>query len=93
MSLAKENDMIIPGTTGLITALGREANAQKKNDLAQYISAVPTVYSIIIGRASGIPLEELVIPSRISNSTDRIEKSKLEDKQTQGRVYEDWFKE
>ena len=30
MSLANENDMIIPGTTGLITALGREANAQKQ---------------------------------------------------------------
>ena len=93
MSLAKENDMIIPGTTGLITALGREANAQKKNDLAQYISAVPTVYSIIIGRASGIPLEELVSPSRISSSIDRIEESKLKDNQPQGRVYEDWFKE
>lgn len=93
MSLAKENDMIIPGTTGLITALGREANVQKKNDLAQYISAVPTVYSIIIGRASGIPLEELVSPSRISNSTDRIKGAKQEEQKTQGRVYEDWFKE
>lgn len=93
MSLANENDMIIPGTTGLITALGREANAQKTNNLAQYISEVPNVYSVIVGRAAGIPLENLVSPSRISSSKDRIDEAKVKKPETHGRVYEDWFRE
>ena len=37
---------------------------KKTNNLAQYISEVPNVYSVIVGRAAGIPLEELVSPSR-----------------------------
>lgn len=93
MSLANENDIIIPGTTGLITALGREANSQRTNNLAQYISELPNVYSVIVGRAAGIPLEELVNPSRISSSKDRIEESNVKKSETQERVYEDWFRE
>ncbi len=91
MSLANENDMIIPNTTGLISALSKEANNQGKGNLAQYISSIPLVYSIVIGRSAGIPLQELVNPARISNSTDRIVESKREKKEDS--VYEDWFKE
>ena len=91
MSLANENDMIIPNTTGLISALSKEANNQGKGNLAQYISSIPLVYSIVIGRSARIPLQELVNPARISNSTDRIVESKREKKEDS--VYEDWFKE
>ena len=81
MSLAREEDLIIPGTIGVITALGKEANqfGKSKNinkkyqeiDLAQYISEIDIVYNIVNGRAKGIPLENLVNPTRISNDLTR----------------------
>lgn len=83
MSLAQEEDLIIPGTTGAITTLGKEANQYGKSkntnkkyqevDLAQYISQADIVYNIVSGRVKGIPLENLVNPARISNDVKRID--------------------
>ena len=97
MSLAREDDIIIPGTTGIITALGREANQfSKSSELAQYIGTIHVVYQIITGRANGIALNQLVDPARISNDTTRkeqqveIPKTTIEDK---ARAYESWFRD
>lgn len=107
MSLANENDLIIPGTTGVITALKNEANLFNKNSvnkekdselLANQIRSIGTVYQIANGRVQGKPLEELVDPSRISSNQERINTSK-EEKQTtkevpvgnSNRFYEDWM--
>lgn len=82
MSLAQEEDLIIPGTTGVISTLGKEANQYGKSknankkyqdvDLAQYISEADIVYNIVNGRVKGVPLENLVNPARISNDVTRI---------------------
>lgn len=90
MSLAQEDDLIIPGTTGIITALGKEANQYGKStnkryqeiDLAQYISQADIVYNIVNGRAKGIPLENLVNPARISNDVNRINNIEEEKRST-----------
>ena len=88
MSLANEEDIIIPGTTGLITAIGREANNEES--LVDYIRKIPAINRIISGRQKGIPLEQLVNPQRISSNRTRtqIKKTNME---KQERTYEDWF--
>ena len=98
MSLANEQDIIIPGTTGLITAAKMEANLFNKNSankekgdelLANQIRSIETVYNVLNGRANGIMLEDLVNPERISNDKARLESKK--EPVSQGRAYEDWM--
>lgn len=98
MSLANEKDIIIPGTTGLITAAKMEANLFNKNSsnkekgdelLAKQIRSIETVYNVLNGRANGIMLEDLVNPERISNDKARLESKK--EPASQGRAYEDWM--
>ena len=69
MSLAKETDMIIPGTITPIRALADEANSGQ--GLEEYIRNSGKVMPIIKGRIKKIPLEELVTPSRISSGQER----------------------
>ena len=87
MSLANEEDIIIPGTTGLITAIGREANNEES--LVDYIRKIPAINRIISGRQKGIPLEQLVNPQRISSNSTRTQIKPNMEKQE--RKYEDWF--
>lgn len=98
MSLANEKDIIIPGTTGLITAAKVEANLFNKNAsnkengdklLANQIRSIETVYNILNGRANGIRIEDLVNPDRISNDKSRTEKEN--EPVMQIRAYEDWM--
>lgn len=105
MSLGNEKDIIIPGTTGLITATKNEANLFNKNSvsqevnntyLANQIRGVGAVYNIINGRAHGIELRDLVDPARISNNQERtsIETPEKNEKQAETtRAYESWFRE
>lgn len=95
MSLANDNDIIIPGTTGLITALGREANEHnKQEEIATYIREVPKAYGIVNGRANGISLRDLVSEERLSDGNARIENTAPMNKEgnTAQRVYEDWMR-
>lgn len=80
MSLGNENDIIIPGTTGIITAAKNEANQFNINEvnyetrdkyLAEQIRKAEPVYNILNGRANGIELINLVDPSRIASSQER----------------------
>lgn len=80
MSLGNENDVIIPGTTGIITAAKNEANQFNINEvnyetrdkyLAEQIRKAEPVYNILNGRANGIELINLVDPSRIASSQER----------------------
>ncbi len=98
MSLANEKDIIIPGTTGLITAAKIEANLFNKNSankekgdelLAKQIRNIEKVHSVLEGRANGIKLEDLVDPERISNDKARL--GKQEEPVSKGRAYEDWM--
>ena len=61
MSLINDNDIIIPNTTGLITATARETNKlNSDNQLAELIRNSDKVYNIVNGRANGIKLQDLV---------------------------------
>lgn len=102
MSLVNENDLIIPNTVGVITTIAKEANLhfdrrinedkeQKNKEMALYIRSMPTIQNIIQNRINGIPLENLVSESRISNAKERIENYENNAEPRQ-RVYEDWFK-
>ena len=80
MSLGNENDVIIPGTTGIITAAKNEANQFNINEvnyetrdkyLAEQIRKAEPVYNILNGRANGIELTNLVDPARIASSQER----------------------
>ena len=96
MSLANENDIIVPNTTGIITALGREANQYREADLAKCIRATSIVYRITSQRAKGISLDQLVNPGRISSDKSRVENQQQQSKITdedKERVYESWFRE
>ncbi len=105
MSLGNEKDIIIPETTGLITAMKNEANLFNKNSvsqevnntyLANQIRGVGAVYNIINGRSHGIELRDLVDPARISNNQERtnIETPEKNEKQAETtRAYESWFRE
>ena len=68
MSLVNENDIIIPGTLGLITATARETNnLNADSQLAELIRSSDKIYNIVNGRANGIRLQDLVSNERISN--------------------------
>ncbi len=89
MSLANEEDIIIPGTTGLMTGAAKEANSA---DLVDYIRNIPIIDRILRGRIQGIPLEQLVNPSRIPSNSRRIDKKPgKENGEQQQRAYENWF--
>lgn len=91
MSLANEEDIIIPGTTGLMTGAAKEAN-NAKDFLVDYIRNIPMIDRILRGRIQGIPLEQLVNPSRISSNSRRIDKKPgKENGEQQQRAYENWF--
>ena len=71
MSLGNENDTIIPNTVSPIRALAIEAN--DTDDLANFIRRAGSVAGIVWGRVAGVPLEQLVDPSRISSQIKREE--------------------
>lgn len=94
MSLANDNDIIIPDTTGTVTALSKEANQHNsKEKLTKYITEITKVYSIVSGRIQGKPLNQLVNPARISSEKSRIEEKNETIEQEMGRAYESWFRE
>ena len=75
MSLANENDinnLIIPDTIGIITALSREANDKDQN-LKEFLSGINRVWNLVEGRTRGIPIDRIVNnKNRISNSKERL---------------------
>ncbi len=90
MSLINDNDIIIPNTTGLITATARETNKlNSDSQLAELIRNSDKVYNIVNGRANGIKLQDLVSAERISNEEERLNEEKEDKKES---VYESWFK-
>ena len=90
MSLINDNDIIIPNTTGLITATARETNKlNSDSQLAELIRNSDKVYNIVNGRANGIKLQDLVSAERISNEEERLKEEKEDKKES---VYESWFK-
>ena len=107
MSLINENDLIIPGTVGIITSAVKEANryldeikehtsnkeVQNKN-ISNYIGSMIEIQYILQNRIKGIPLEKIVDASRISNDKSRKkirEKEIMNHEIEKTRVYEDWF--
>ena len=90
MSLINDNGIIIPNTTGLITATARETNKlNSDSQLAELIRNSDKVYNIVNGRANGIKLQDLVSAERISNEEERVNEEKEDKKES---VYESWFK-
>ena len=90
MSLINDNDIIIPNTTGLITATARETNKlNSDSQLAELIRNSDKVYNIVNGRANGIKLQDLVSAERISNEEERVNEEKEDKKES---VYESLFK-
>ena len=106
MSLANENDLIIPGTVGIISAAVKEANRHldryrehivqdenKNKNIAEYIREMPKIHYILQNRINGVALDQLVTPTRISNNSARSVKVKEEQEEEKPRVYESWFRE
>lgn len=91
MSLANENDLIIRGMVGTISAAAIEAN--RHLDIAEYIKEMPTIHYILQNRINGVALDQLVTPTRISNNSARSVKVKEEQEEEKPRVYESWFRE
>ena len=103
MSLANENDLIIPGTVGTISAAVKEANSHldrywghamqdenRNKNIAEYIKEMPTIHYILQNRINGVALDKLVTPTRISNDSTRSATVKEDENP---RVYESWFRE
>ena len=101
MSLANENDLIIPRTVGTISAAAIEANRHldryrehivqdenKNKNIAEYIREMPKIHYILQNRINGVALDKLVTPTRIL-----VKKEDPEEKEQSSRVYEDWFRE
>lgn len=108
MSLANENDLIIRGMVGTISAAAKEANRHldryrehamqdenRNKNIAEYIKEMPTIHYILQNRINGVALDQLVTPTRISNNSARsvVKKEDPEEKEQSSRVYEDWFRE
>ena len=104
MSLANENDLIIPGTVGTISAAVKEANRHldryrehivQDENKNEYIREMPKIHYILQNRINGVALDKLVTPTRISNDATRsvVKKEDPEEKEQSSRVYEDWFRE
>ena len=91
MSLVNENDLIIRGMVGTISAAATEANRNK--NIAEYIKEMPTIHYILQNRINGVALDQLVTPTRISNNSARSVKVKEEQEEEKPRVYESWFRE
>ena len=121
MSLANNKHIIIPNTTGIITQAVKEANnyvrrtrgeayishAVSQENTAPYIRDMRKIHSILQYRASGIPLEQVVNPERISSNRSRVENYQMDEKavdkekdfeakdngngQDIHRAYESWF--
>lgn len=105
MSLANENDLIIPGIVGIISAAANEANIlldeyrghmvhDENKNIAKYIGKVPEIHYILQSRINGEALDKLVTSTRISNDVTRsvVKKEETEEKEQSSRVYEDWFR-
>ncbi len=106
MNLANDSDLIIPGTTGILSAASEQANLygsrinenassnNKSRTLAEYLGALLKVHGILQGRVEGKPLATLVPSSRISNNETRKETAQANPKENlQRRPYEAWFRE
>ena len=102
MSLVNENDLIIRGMLGTISAAAIEANRHldryredenSNKNIAEYIKEMPTIHYILQNRINGVALDQLVTPTRISNNSARSVKVKEEQEEEKPRVYESWFRE
>lgn len=112
MSLVNQSDLIIPNTVGIITSAVKEANRHldkyrehsahddiKNKNMAEYIREMSQIQFILQNRINGVPLEQLVDASRISNDSTRrltAEEARREYEMGQPkheRAYEDWFKQ
>ena len=106
MSLVNENDLIIRGMLGTISAAAIEANRHldryrehavqdenRNKNTAEYIKEMPTIHYILQNRINGVALDQLVTPTRISNNSARSVKVKEEQEEEKPRVYESWFRE
>ncbi len=104
MSLVNENDLIIRGMVGTISAAAIEANRHlyrepamqdenRNKNIAEYIKEMPTIHYILQNRINGVALDQLVTPTRISNNSARSVKVKEEQEEEKPRVYESWFRE
>lgn len=112
MSLINNSDLIIPNTVGIISASVKEANRHldrhrehsvrtedSNKDIAEYIREMTQIQFILQNRINGVPLEQLVDPSRISNDNSRRLNSKEATRNYEmnqpnsRRAYEDWFRE
>ena len=106
MSLVNENDLIIRGMLGTISAAAIEANRHldryrepamqdenRNKNIAEYIKEMPTIHYILQSRINGMALDQLVTPTRISNNSARSVKVKEEQEEEKPRVYESWFRE
>lgn len=105
MSLVNENDLIIRGMVGTISAAAIEANRHldryrdamqdenRNKNIAEYIKEMPTIHYILQNRINGVALDKLVTPTRISNNSARSVKVKEEQEEEKPRVYESWFRE
>ena len=107
MSLANENDLIIPGTVGTISAAVKEANRHldryrehivpdenRNKNIAEYIREMPKIHYILQNRINGVELDKLVTPTRISNDVTRsiAKQEETKEKESSTKVYEDWFR-
>lgn len=102
MSLVNENDLIIRGMLGTISAAAIEANRHldryredenSNKNIAEYIKEMPIIHYILQNRINGVALDQLVTPTRISNNSARSVKVKEEQEEEKPRVYESWFRE
>ena len=103
MSLANENDLIIPGIVGIISAAANAANIlldeyrghihDKNKNIAKYIGKVPKIHYTLQNRINGVPLNQLVTPTRISNDATRSVAKQGKTDEKKPRAYEPWFRE
>lgn len=108
MSLANDDDLIIPNTTGIISQAVKEANervrtarteayksfAASQENAAPYIRDIGKIHMVLQSRADGIPLEDIVNNERISNNKSRKENYEVREvAKEEHRAYESWYKE
>ncbi len=84
MSLANENDLIIPRTVGTISAAAIEANTfrsyrehivqdeNKNKNIAEYIREMPKIHYILQNRINGVALDKLVTPTRVQMTPQEV---------------------
>lgn len=88
MNLANDDEVIIPGTIGIITAAKGQANLHvskvgegasvdiKSRRIALYLGEISKVHNILQCRASGYNLADIVPISRVGNNCNRVKEVK-----------------